>query len=165
MLVVVPIPGKDISYHVFLNAIGIFLLSYAMILFFWYELHLSFSLVDILDEKLMLTDMVYLGVLCLITIMTKWVIQSTTELSVISLGVVYLVTNFFSYLIFLKTHRLFTQEHNIVDTKKYLKLRKLLGIVVICNIFAIGLAALFPSFALLFYSVLLIFVILIRKGK
>lgn len=94
MVLEIPLPSEAaISYEMFLKAIGIFFLSFFLVAVFWYEHFKLFSQTEMVSQKVAVINLIFLAVLALIPILTKWMMFDVSQLSVINYGIAYLMIN------------------------------------------------------------------------
>ncbi len=94
MVLEIPLPSEAaISYEMFLKAIGIFFLSFFLVAVFWYEHFKLFSQAEMVSQKVAIANLIFLAVLALIPILTKWMMFDVNQLSVMNYGAAYLIIN------------------------------------------------------------------------
>jgi uncharacterized membrane protein len=92
MLLEIPIPAGRSEYGAFAWSIAVFFISFFVVADFWYENKKVFSLVDEAGHGFMILNFLFLAVLGLIPVMTKWIMNSAGGLAAVNYGAVYLLT-------------------------------------------------------------------------
>ncbi|GKT03413.1 TMEM175 family protein [Furfurilactobacillus entadae] len=153
MVLEIPLPTEG-NYLMFLKSIGIFIISFFMVGGFWYQLHNAYAIVKAFNKTDLTINFLYLVSLSLLPVMTKWVINDTSRVAVLNLGVVYLITSLFQLVITRQSHRKLWDKQT---TGTYYSDRKVLTLVAITlaiNIALIGLAWWLPGLAMGLYLAL-----------
>lgn len=151
MALELPYPHGDVSIHSFLGTILIFFISFFVIANFWYDIHRTFLTFDTADHGIVVVDFILLAFLALIPVMTKWVMHTSTEASVIGYGILYLLVSLLELLLFYMAHRQRFNEY-IHYFRTFLFLRT--GSVLLINLVLIGLATQYPKEAMVLYLLL-----------
>ncbi|MBB1078439.1 DUF1211 domain-containing protein [Limosilactobacillus sp. STM2_1] len=85
-------PIGEVNYAGFLSNLLIFLISFAIIADFWYNLHLLFSFFVIKpDSLIVILDLCLLADLALMPTMTKWIMSEASGFAVMNYGIIYLI--------------------------------------------------------------------------
>ena len=101
MVLEIPLPVEaSVSYEMFLSSTGIFFLSFFLVAVFWYEHFKLFAESEFISSKVAAINLVFLAVLALIPVLTKWMMMDVSRLSVVNYGVAYLIINFVKSLMF-----------------------------------------------------------------
>ena len=90
MVLELPFPGAGTGYTRFLSAVGLFLVSFFIVADFWYDHHRIFESVRAADHVIVILNFLFLAVLSLIPVMTKWVLAERSSWSVAAYGIVFL---------------------------------------------------------------------------
>ena len=105
MVLEIPVPSADVTYQTFIRSILVFLVSFFVVANFWYALHREFLTFDKADHWVIISDFLFLAVLSLIPVTTKWIISNRSSLAVINYGVVYLISTVLMHVIMFCGHR------------------------------------------------------------
>lgn len=105
MVLEIPVPSADVSYRMFIRSILVFIVSFFVVANFWYGLHREFLTFDKADHWVIISDFLFLAVLSLIPVTTKWIISNRSSLAVINYGVVYLISTVLMHVIMFCGHR------------------------------------------------------------
>ena len=92
MLLEIPYPADRAAYRDFGWAIAAFFVSFFVVADFWYENKKVFALTEEIGHGLMLLNFLFLAVLGLIPVMTKWIMNRTDGFAAANYGAVYLLT-------------------------------------------------------------------------
>ena len=93
MVLELPIPSGPQEYKLFLSSIGLFFVSFFIVADFWYDLHRTFESVQRADHGIVVLDFLFLAVLSLVPVMTKWILAERNSWSVVAYGSVYLAVS------------------------------------------------------------------------
>ncbi len=150
MLLELPSP-TEAGYQGLLWAILVFFISFFVVADFWYENKRTFEIIDEVDHLTMILNFVFLAVLGLIPVMTKWIMRDTTCFAVVNYGVVYLLTllvhNFLHFSVLRKRFR--------AHSKLFVKLTAArIAQVLIPNLLLIALGFFFPKIVMILYLAL-----------
>ena len=89
-------PLSKSAYQDFFSQIFIYLISFFVVANFWYEIHYAFSFHIMRAGKMtMVCDFAFLASLSLIPVMTKWIMEDLSVLSVVCYGIVYFLVQIF----------------------------------------------------------------------
>ena len=91
MVLELPIPSGPEAYADFIKSIGLFFVSFFIVADFWYDHHRLFESVKEADHSIVILNFLFLAVLSLIPVMTKWILAGRNSWSVVAYGSVYLV--------------------------------------------------------------------------
>jgi uncharacterized membrane protein len=109
----IPIPNHGETYQQVLSSIAIFLISFFIVSDFWLDNHHLFDGVETITERILVADFVFLALLSLIPLFSKWMMVEVTGFSVINYGILYmlllLVQNGLKFLI----HQEENKEHQM----------------------------------------------------
>lgn len=90
----------EIHYQQFISNIAVFLITFFIVAYFWYDLHLSFSYYIFKPSKaIAILDFFFLADLSLLPVMTKWIMAENSSFAVANLGIVFLIAKILEYLI------------------------------------------------------------------
>lgn len=150
MLLELPSPSEA-GYQGLLWAILIFFISFFVVADFWYENKRTFEIIDEVDHLTMILNFVFLAVLGLIPVMTKWIMRETISFAVVNYGVVYLFTlliqNFLHFAVLRKRFK--------AHSGMFLKLTVArIAQVLIPNVLLIALGFFFPKAVMILYLAL-----------
>ncbi len=120
MVLEIPVPSADVSYQMFIRSIFVFLVSFFVVANFWYGLHREFLTFDKADHWVIISDFLFLAVLSLIPVTTKWIIGSRSSLAVINYGVVYMISTVLMHVIMFCGHRAHFQAYRAYFVKAML---------------------------------------------
>jgi uncharacterized membrane protein len=157
MLLSVTLPGDHTTYGFFLKNVGYFFVSFLVIANFWFINHQCLEQTDEIDEAVIVEDFVFLGLLAVIPLLTKWIMQEPTSLAMLNYGVVLIailvVQDLITYTIG-KTHfrRL---PHSFTFWKHFWRFRLIGSLVFAVAIGAVGY--LFPHVGLWLFLIVPIF--------
>lgn len=94
MVLEVPLPSEaDTSYGTFLRSIFVFLISFFIVANFWYQHHRTFGMIKKASRSILLTNFLFLALLSIIPLMTKWIMQEPNSFAISNFGVVYFVVS------------------------------------------------------------------------
>lgn len=94
MVLEVPLPtAADTSYGTFLRSIFVFLISFFIVTNFWYQHHRTFGMIKKASRSILLTNFLFLALLSIIPLMTKWIMQEPDSFAIANYGVVYFVVS------------------------------------------------------------------------
>lgn len=88
MLLEIPVPGEHVSYFNFIESVGVFLISFVITANFWFNRHKIFALTEEITEAIIVQDFVFTGLLSLIPLLTKWIMENPTSFSDMNYGIV-----------------------------------------------------------------------------
>ncbi|WP_442774012.1 TMEM175 family protein [Lactococcus hircilactis] len=91
MLLEIPVPTGNQGYWEFLSSVGIFLVSFVVTANFWFNRHKIFALTEEITEKIIIQDFIFIGLLSLIPLLTKWIMVAPTAFSALNFGLVLIV--------------------------------------------------------------------------
>jgi uncharacterized membrane protein len=153
MVLEIPLPLKEdgASYLEFLQAIGMFLVSFFLVASFWLDHHRSFDDVEHISDKVLIADFVFMASLSVMPIMTKWIMLDIHTFAVINFGVVYLVVNLLEglLLIFIAREKYQSDPDILKIYSRYIGIRQIMTIVISTAL--IGLAFVQPMLAMIWF--------------
>ncbi len=88
MLLEIPMPTASGGYIGFIEAVGIFLISFVVIANFWFNHHKTFATTEEITESIIVQDFIFTGLLSLIPLLTKWIMLQPTAFSSFNYGFV-----------------------------------------------------------------------------
>lgn len=91
MLLEIPVPSGEHGYWEFISSVGIFLVSFIVTANFWFNRHKIFALTEKITEKIIVQDFIFIGLLSLIPLLTKWIMVEPTSFSALNFGLVLIV--------------------------------------------------------------------------
>lgn len=91
MLLEIPVPSGNQGYWEFLSSTGIFLVSFVVTANFGFNRHKIFALTEEITEKIIVQDFIFIGLLSLIPLLTKWIMVAPTSFSAFNFGLVLIV--------------------------------------------------------------------------
>lgn len=112
MVLAIDIPRSFSEYPYFLFNILIFIISFFIVANFWYELHITFATFSDSDHLVVVLNFIFLAILSLIPLMTKLIMTSINRYSVVSYGLVYLLSTVSLSFIFFAAHRKYMHENS-----------------------------------------------------
>lgn len=153
MVLEIPLPMKEegSTYAEFVQAIGMFLVSFFLVASFWLDHHRSFDEVEHISNKILIADFIFLAALSVLPILTKWIMLETDSFAVINFGVVYLVVNLLQgVLLWLIAEEKYAENTKLLAShRRQIFLRKLVSIIP--NLALIGLAFFQPLIAMIWF--------------
>lgn len=103
MVLEIPIPGEGEHYFTVIYSIGTYFVSFFIIAYFWRYHHRIMERVEEINDNILLLNFVFLALLSLIPLFTKWMMEEPTGFAVANYGVVYLLVfitlNLLEYLV------------------------------------------------------------------
>ena len=111
MLLEIPYPADRAQYGAFGWAIAAFFVSFFVVADFWYENKKVFALTEEVGHGFMLLNFLFLAVLGLIPVMTKWIMNRADGFAAANYGVVYLLTLLVHYALYFSALRRRFREH------------------------------------------------------
>lgn len=152
MVLEIPLPSQAaVSYHDFLKAIFIFGVSFFVVANFWYELNRILLMLKQTSKQLIICDFIFLAVLGLLPVLTKWMMVEPSRLAVLDYGVAYLAANLMKTVISVFAwEQLFTE----IDGSPHMfavKMGQRLLLLLIINVILLILAWFLPRWILLAY--------------
>ena len=161
MALEIHLPVDANSYSDFLIDVGIFLTSFFVVANFWYENHLSFATFKRATHKVIIYNFMFLAVLTLIPVLTKWIMLDLSRLAVMNYGVVYLLVVLLQSFIFGTAHKdLAKSENPFLIGLMRLRVVSMISF----NLILIALSYFIPRVAMVLYIFLPIYSFLSR-GK
>ncbi|GAA3262229.1 hypothetical protein LMG8520_1902 [Lactococcus lactis subsp. lactis] len=91
MLLEIPVPSGNQGYWEFISSVGIFLVSFVVTANFWFNRHKIFALTEEITEEIIVQDFIFIGLLSLIPLLTKWIMVAPTSFSALNFGLVLIV--------------------------------------------------------------------------
>lgn len=154
MMLEIPFPASMNEYGSFIWSILIFFVSFFVIADFWYENKRTFETMREADHPVIVVNFLFLAVLALIPVMTKWILNDPERMAVVNYGVVYFLTRFFSTLLYFTVVRKRFRNHmNLFFRITFSRI----GLVTIINLILILFAWYFPQQTVYAYVLLPIF--------
>ncbi|MTD41624.1 DUF1211 domain-containing protein [Erwinia sp. CPCC 100877] len=153
MALEIPLPnGSRESFFSFIKAVGIFFISFFIVSNFWYEHHKTMSLVRKANKLILVMNFLFMAILSLIPILTKWIMLAPmNNLAILNFGICYFLIN----LIQLCMHRLVYTEllnKNSIAIKNVLRIVNIrVFLIFLINILLILLSNVFPTMVMICY--------------
>jgi uncharacterized membrane protein len=146
-----PIKGEGGSYTEFIQAIGMFLVSFFLVGSFWLDHHRSFDDVEVISDKVLIADFVFMASLSIMPIMTKWIMVDIHTFAVVNFGIVYLVVNLLEgvLLAFIADEKYKDEPDMRKMYGKFIGLRQLMTVLI--DGVLIGLAFVSPLIAMIWF--------------
>lgn len=151
MVLEIPVPSANVSYQMFIRSIFVFLVSFFVVANFWYGLHREFLTFDKADHWVIISDFIFLAVLSLIPVTTKWIISNRSSLAVINYGVVYMISTVMMHVIMFCGHRTHFKAYRAYFVRAMLTN---FIIVILINAVLIAIAVYRPRLAFYLYLAL-----------
>lgn len=151
MLLEIPYPADRAAYRDFGWAIAAFFVSFFVVADFWYENKKVFGLTGEIGHGLMLLNFLFLAVLGLIPVMTKWIMNRADGFAAANYGAVYLLTQLIHFAMYFSALRPRFREHRSLFLK-LIAVRVLT--VLVPNLALIALALRYPRIVVIAYVVL-----------
>ena len=142
MMLEIPFPASSKEYGSFIWSILIFFVSFFVIANFWYENKRTFETMREADHPTVVVNFLFLAVLALIPVMTKWILNDPERTAVVNYGVVYFLTQMFSTLLYFTVVRKRFRNHMNLFFRITLSR---IGFVMIINLILIIFAWYFPQ--------------------
>lgn len=151
MMLGIPYPTSEWSYYDFLWSILVFLVSFFIIANFWYENKLIFHSMREADHLVVIANFLFLAVLALIPVTTKWIINETDEVSATHFGVVYFLTTLLHQFLYYSAMRTrFIRHMKLL----FLIMTRRIGLLLVVNVALMYIAWFYPKWAILLYILL-----------
>ncbi|MCS4488416.1 TMEM175 family protein [Streptococcus sciuri] len=151
MLLEIPTPSHEDNLHNFLYSILIFFVTFFVIADMWWDNHKNYNQVDSVSPKVVITQIFFMASMALLPVFTRWMMEDTTRIAVISYGVVLVVTNFFQWLIeYFVSQERFAQTIYVKSMLKRMSYMRLISATII-SFFIIAMSFVNPYIAFLFY--------------
>ena len=151
MLLEIPYPADRAAYRDFGWAVAAFFVSFFVVADFWYENKKVFALTEEIGHGLMLLNFLFLAVLGLIPVMTKWIMNRTDGFAAANYGAVYLLTLLIHYAMYFSALRRRFRDHRGLFFK-LIAVRALT--VLVPNLALIALGLRWPRAVVIAYIVL-----------
>ena len=151
MVLELPVPESTAAVAVFFRSVGIFFLSFFIVANFWYEHHRIFASISGANHVIVVLDLCFLASLCLIPIMTKWLLFDRNSWSVVCYGTVYLVTSIIQQVILFVS--MISSYRDIRTLFVYMFARST-GITLFLSVILIVLGWYYPEFVLPCFMIL-----------
>ena len=116
MLQEIPYPADRAAYRDFGWAIAAFFVSFFVVADFWYENKKVFGLTGEIGHGLMLLNFLFLAVLGLIPVMTKWIMNRADGFAAANYGAVYLLTQLIHFAMYFSALRPRFREPPLQDS-------------------------------------------------
>lgn len=111
MLLEIPYPASRAEYGAFAWAIAVFFISFFVVADFWYENKKVFALTGEIGYGFMLMNFLFLAVLGLIPVMTKWIMNRADGFAAANYGAVYLLTQLIHFAMYFSALRPRFRDH------------------------------------------------------
>lgn len=151
MLLEIPFPTSSEGYGSFLWAILIFLVSFFVVAGFWYENKRAFELILEVDHPVMIVNFLFLAIVSLIPVMTKWIMRETVAFSVLNYGIVHMAALLLGEVLYMVIIRKRFEGNGGLLAK--LMLSKM-GLILAMNLALMLLGWFFPRPAVILYVML-----------
>jgi uncharacterized membrane protein len=99
MLLEIPIPKEGHTYQEFVSAVIVFLISFFIVADLWFDHHRLFDGVREVSDKIIIIDFVQLGMLAMIPLLTKWIMDDVTSFAMLNFGLTLLFVRLLQVLI------------------------------------------------------------------
>ena len=151
MMLEIPYPTSKDEYFLFAKSILIFLVSFFIIADFWYNNKRIFEMIKEADHMVVVADFMFLAVLAIIPVTTKWIMNQGDMYGAVNFGIVYFLTLLMEqFLRYAALHKIFASH---IDLFFKIVIARI-GILVIINMVFIVLGYFFPQQAIFLYIVL-----------
>lgn len=145
----------EVHYEQFIANIIVFLITFFVVVDFWYDLHLAFSYYIFKPTKtIAILDFFFLADLSLLPVMTKWIMAESSTFAVANFGIVFLIAKILEYLIQYfgaKKTAKYSQIMNIIISRSFI--RKV-AVTLFLNVILIVLSLFIPRIAMILYLVI-----------
>ncbi len=151
MMLSIPYPKMREDYGSFMWSIAVFLVSFFVIVDFWYENKRFFTSLREADHPVVVLDFIFLASLALIPVTTTWILNDPNPFAVVNYGIVYFLTVLWNNMINFAGLRKRFQNH------LGLFIRMTIGRIaslLIANVILILVASRFPRQAMFLYLAL-----------
>jgi uncharacterized membrane protein len=163
MLLEIPMPTHaDGGYWGFLGAVATFLVSFIITANFWFNHHKMLAMTEEMTEGIIVLDFIFLAVLSLVPLLTKWIIVEPNWISSLNYGIVVLLVLWFQEILnYMVTHQhFFKMPKSFKFWKRVWTMRLVFTTVV--NIAIMGIAMGFPAMGHWLFIIVPIFNFLFR---
>ena len=151
MMLEIPYPTSKDEYFLFAKSILVFLVSFFIIADFWYNNKRIFEMINEADHMVVVADFMFLAVLAIIPVTTKWNMNQGDMYGAVNFGLVYFLTLLMEqFLRYAALHKRFVSH---IDLFFKIVIARI-GILVIINMVFIVLGYFFPQQAIFLYIVL-----------
>lgn len=99
MLLEIPVPKAGHTYQEFISAVIVFLISFFIVADLWFDHHRLFDGVREVSDKIIVMDFMQLGVLAMIPLLTKWIMDDVTAFAMLNFGLTVLLVRMLQVLI------------------------------------------------------------------
>ncbi|GHU36585.1 hypothetical protein FACS1894193_13620 [Bacilli bacterium] len=99
MLLEIPVPREGHTYQDFVSAVIVFLISFFIVADLWFDHHRLFDGVREVSDKIIVIDFVQLGMLAMIPLLTKWIMDDVTSFAMLNFGLTVLAVRLLQVLI------------------------------------------------------------------
>lgn len=141
----------------FSRQVLVFLVSFFIVAGFWYDNHFAFTTFEKAKGNIVVLNFLFLAVLTLIPVMSKWLMSDVNFYAIVGFGGVYFLASVINAVIFAVANR-----HDSEGIHMSTMLWGRVGIVVAINTILIGLAWFSPFAAMLLYIVLPIYTFIVH---
>lgn len=156
MLLEIPLPSDE-GYGRFVSSVGVFIVSFIVIANFWFNHHKTFAVTEEITEKIIVQDFVFIGLLSLIPLLSKWTMLEPNWMSSLNYGglvfVIVLVQEIINHSI--------TKDHFKKMPKSFKFWRKIWALrmifTLLLNVLITIIAVLFPFYGHWLFVVIPIF--------
>lgn len=142
MMLEIPFPASRQEYRSFIWSILIFFVSFFVIADFWYENKRTFEAMREADHLVIVMNFLFLAMLALIPVMTKWILNDPERMAVVNYGIVFFLARLFSTLLYFTVVRKRFRNHMNLFVRITLSR---IGIVLLVNLILIIFAWFFPA--------------------
>lgn len=91
MVLEIPIPAQTSEYTDFIKSIIVFLISFFIIAYFWISYHRIMNGIHAFTKSILVINFIFLALLALLPVISKWVMFSGNTTSVMCYGILYLI--------------------------------------------------------------------------
>lgn len=91
MLLEIPMPTAHGGYHGFVEAVGVFLVSFVIVANFWLNNHNILAITEEITESITVQNFIFLGLLSIVPLLTKWSMQQRDSFSSLNYGLLLLI--------------------------------------------------------------------------
>lgn len=151
MVLEIPIPSAEVSIQTFFEAIRIFIISFFVVAEFWYEHHRTFMTFEEATHGVVIMDFIFLVIISLIPITTKWIMHDIGHASVLTYGFVYLLSKLSELVTFYVAHR--GREKRDEELYKKIMMRRFISVMAL-NVALIALSLFIPRIVIILYLAL-----------
>lgn len=148
MVLEIPLPEGNVGYLEFLNSVVIFLISFFIVVYFWYKNHKTASIINKVDKIYLILNFIFIAMLSLIPVLTKWMMVDSRSFAIAHMGIVYLIITIINIIMTGIAYSQLTNDNHYIYRRLF-KIRVLF--ILLLNILLIIVAFIVPKYTMLIY--------------